>query len=257
MIHKVLKLSITNCYILKAGNCYILVDTGYDWEWETFSAELRKTGISYMDIQWLLLTHHHDDHAGLLNNLLQENPNIKVVMSIHAERLVRAGKNARTGGYINKMVYMLAGLKQRFDKKWTQSFPPYITRDVDILIREELPLRKTGIELDGKIIETPGHTRDSISVVLDDGDCIVGDAASNFLRFAGTRHCAVYLEDLEQFYGSWNTIIEAGAKRIYPSHGPPFSVEELKKNISRNRKRNMVPDSAFISGEREPTGFNK
>lgn len=32
-----------------------------------------------------------------------------------------------------------------------------------------------GIGIDGEIIRTPSHSRDSVSLMLDDGDCIVGD----------------------------------------------------------------------------------
>jgi glyoxylase-like metal-dependent hydrolase (beta-lactamase superfamily II) len=44
-------------------------------------------------------------------------------------------------------------------------------------------LKNIGIE--GKILYTPGHLRDSISVVLSDGNAFVGDAAMNFLNFCG------------------------------------------------------------------------
>ena len=52
---------------------------------------------------------------------------------------------------------------------------------------------------------------------------MVGDAAANFLQFAGTKHCIIYLEDLDQYYQSWVRILEAGAKRIFPAHGEPFA----------------------------------
>lgn len=32
-----------------------------------------------------------------------------------------------------------------------------------------------GIGIDGEIISTPSHSPDSVSLVLDDGDCFVGD----------------------------------------------------------------------------------
>jgi len=242
MIFKTLRLSVTNCYLFKTNDGYALIDTGYDWEWRTFCAELRKSGVEFEDIKHLILTHHHDDHAGLINKLLEQNPRIKVVMSRHAKDLLQKGRNDHTrgGGYINRRIYALATLKRVFDKKWTLTFPPYITRNDDILIDQEVQLQQIGIEADGKILETPGHTVDSISIAFGDGDCIVGDAAANFLRFAGTKYCVVYVMDLDQYYESWTRIIEAGAKWIYPSHGRPFGVEELKKSIYLNKKHNMV-----------------
>ena len=45
MIHSVLKLSVTNCYLLRADNGLVLIDTGYDWEWERFRVALQNTAL--------------------------------------------------------------------------------------------------------------------------------------------------------------------------------------------------------------------
>jgi glyoxylase-like metal-dependent hydrolase (beta-lactamase superfamily II) len=242
MILAVLRLSVTNCYLLRADNGLVLIDTGYDWEWERFRVALRNTGADFGDIGYLVLTHHHDDHAGLIEQLIKETPRIRVVMSKRTRDLLPKGKNDRShgGAYINKRINTLLRVKSILDKRWTHTFPPYIAREDDIIVEGGTRLRGIGIGLDGKIIETPGHTSDSISVVLDDGDCIVGDAAANFLQSAGTKHCIIYVEDLGQYYQSWNRIIEEGAKRIFPAHGKPFRANELKRNIYRNRQQDLV-----------------
>jgi glyoxylase-like metal-dependent hydrolase (beta-lactamase superfamily II) len=76
--------------------------------------------------------------------------------------------------------------------------------------------------------------------LFDDGDCIVGDAAANFLQFAGTKYCVIYIEDIEEYYKSWEKLISAGAQQIFPSHGKPFSALKLRKNINKNSRRTMV-----------------
>jgi hydroxyacylglutathione hydrolase len=131
-------------------------------------------------------------------------------------------------------------LKKFIDKKSNFKFPPYKVRDKDILIAKELRLEQIGIDLGGTIIETPGHSIDSISILFDDGDCIVGDAAANFLQFAGTKYCVIYICDIDEYYKSWGKIISKNAKQILPAHGKAFLVEELKKNIGKNKKKNMV-----------------
>jgi glyoxylase-like metal-dependent hydrolase (beta-lactamase superfamily II) len=47
------------------------------------------------------------------------------------------------------------------------------------------------------ILHTPGHSQDSISVVLADGSAFLGDAAMNFMRFFGTRYRQICAEDYE------------------------------------------------------------
>jgi glyoxylase-like metal-dependent hydrolase (beta-lactamase superfamily II) len=123
----------------------------------------------------------------------------------------------------------------------TETFPPYVTREGDILVSQETSLQQLGIGLDGKIVATPGHSPDSISVALSDGDWLVGDAAANMFQFAGTRYCVIMLDDLDQYYQSWTKMLEAGAEQIFPAHGKPFPADQLRKNINRTKKSDMVP----------------
>jgi hydroxyacylglutathione hydrolase len=243
-----LPLSVTNCFLIKGRNDkYILIDTGYEWDWETFRKRLKQIGVGFSDISHLILTHHHDDHCGLLNQIIEKNSGIQVVMSYLAKDLLMTGVNDRThgGGLINKRIALLiystlAPLKRIKAKKWPMTFPPYAVRKNDILISVETRLSDIGIELNGRIIETPGHSIDSISIIFDDGDCIVGDAAANMLQFAGTKYCVIALGDIDEYYKSWRKIIAENAKRIFPSHGGPFSADKLIAYIGKNKKKNMV-----------------
>jgi glyoxylase-like metal-dependent hydrolase (beta-lactamase superfamily II) len=246
-----LPLSVTNCFLIKIHQKYILIDTGYEYDWELFRQRLKAVNVSLSEISHILLTHHHDDHCGLLQKILAENNDIRIVMSYLAPDLLLKGENDHThgGGLINQRVRWLISLKQFYlsivlkkpvAKKSNLKFPPYPMRVNDILIMGETKLYDIGIELNGRIIETPGHTIDSISVLLDDGDCIVGDAAANFLQFAGTKYCVIFITDIDEYYRSWRKIIAGNAQRIYPAHGKPFSMEKLKKYLGKNKKENMV-----------------
>ena len=88
-------------------------------------------------------------------------------------------------------------------------------------------LKSLGV--DGKILYTPGHSQDSISVILSNGRAFVGDVAMNFLRLTGIGHHPIFIEDINMVHGSWQRLIEQGGKRIYPSHGKPFSAQELAR----------------------------
>jgi hydroxyacylglutathione hydrolase len=239
---KSFKLKVTNIYLLRAGEKYLLVDTGYEYEWERFCQQLAKVGVGQDEIGYLLMTHHHDDHAGLVTHLVEANPSIRVILSCHGTALLAGGKHFHTpdAGYINRQIGFLLWLKGRFDKKWTHAFPPYQARENDILISGETRFEALGIPLAGKIIETPGHSPDHLSVVFDDGDCISGDAAANFLQWAGAKYCIFSVDSLDQYYASWQKLISGGAQRIFPSHGKPFAIEALQRNIGKHKKENMV-----------------
>lgn len=246
-----INLSVTNCYLIKAGERYVLIDTGYEEDWELFRIKLKNTGIDLSQLSHIILTHHHDDHCGLLHDILRENGSIRVVMSRLCKDLIAKGENDQThgGGLLNKRVawlirrkqfYLSVVLRKKIDKAKNLKFAPYIVRECDILIDGDTRLRDIGIPLDGEILLTPGHTVDSISILFDDGDCLPGDAAASMLRFAGTKNCVIFICDIAEYYKSWRKIIAAGAKMIYPAHGKPFSADRLKANLGKNKAENLV-----------------
>lgn len=252
-----IKLSVTNCFLIKTDGGYVLIDTGYEQDWESFKQQIHSNEIDFSQISHIVLTHHHDDHCALLHNILHENSAIKVVMSRDCGKLLLKGENDRThgGGCINRRVAFLLRYKQlylslktgkKMEKKNNLKFSPYQTRDCDILVEGTTTLRAIGISLDGKILETPGHTVDSLSVLFDDGTCLAGDAAADMLKFAGTKNCVIFINDLNEYYKSWEKLIAAGAKTIYPAHGKPFPSERLKQNMRKNKSKNIVPLSTSI-----------
>lgn len=245
-----LKLSVTNCFLVKNGHEYILVDTGYEVDWNLFCKRLKNVNVDFSQISHIILTHHDDDHSGLLNRIINENSKIQIVMSYWAKELLVTGTNDTSHGkkLINKRLEILWALSLKrlkimlstgkyISKKINGKFPPYHVRVRDILITNETRLKDIGIDLEGTIIETTGHTIDSITIIFDDGDALVGDAAANMLQFAGTKYCVVALDDFDQYYQSWQKIIDYNAQRIFPAHGISFPIEKLKQNLGKNTNR--------------------
>ncbi len=59
----------TNYYILDAAQGKLLIDSGWPGTLPKLSAELKRKGIALKEIQYLLVTHFHPDHAGLTQEL--------------------------------------------------------------------------------------------------------------------------------------------------------------------------------------------
>jgi len=246
-----LRLSVTTDYLFRCGDKYALVDTGYEADWELFQKRLAEAGVAISDISHFILTHHHDDHAGCINELIAANPSIIVVMSSLTKELLLAGRNDIThgGGFINKRIAFLIHFK-RFVVSWKTGkavkkednllFKPYVARKGDIVFSGETKLRDIGIDVGGSLVPTPGHTVDSVSVLFDNGNCFVGDSAASMLLFAGTHHCVIFVMDLDQYYASWRLLLSRGAKHILPAHGRPFASSVLEREIGRNRKSDIV-----------------
>lgn len=218
------KLGWTRCFLLKCTGGYLLIDTDYPKQYRLFERKLAGLGIAISEIKYLLLTHHHDDHAGFAAELVRRT-GCQVIVHRHAASALEQGESEDNIKAVNRRIQVVFFFYMLFHKEF--KFPPLMLSERDILIEGDEDSFLKGIGIDGVILHTPGHTRDSISVLLSDGSAFVGDAAMNFLRWTGVGHRPIYIEDIETVYESWRKLRERGAKVIYPSHGRPFSATEL------------------------------
>lgn len=222
----------TNCFILKAWDGYLLIDTSYSEKYDLFLKKLKKRSIKVSEIKYLLLTHYHDDHAGFAARLIKDS-GAKLVVHKNAVPLLEKGISVnpfadKKGRSLNHCVKIANFIHSKFLSR-TFSYPPVILKKGDIVIENNNENVLKDIGINGKIIHTPGHTNDSISVILSDGSAIVGDAAMNFLNFCHIKYRPIYAEDYEEVFKSWKELLEEGAKVIYPAHGKPFKAENLMK----------------------------
>ena len=237
-----LKQEQTTTYLMECREGYLQVDTGYAQDYIAYRQFLEKQGIPLMSIRFLLLTHHHDDHAGYLNELTGDHPEVRIIAHSRAKKLLKQGENNKRngGGLLNRRIYLLFRLKQMLTPDWDLTFEPFELRDRDILVEErarELPA-ETGIE--GLFLHTPGHSSDSISLLRNDGALFCGDLAANFLNWAGAHHATLFNEDVERLYDSWRRVLESGAQRVYPAHGAPFDAAVLREEIGYHRNEDLV-----------------
>ncbi len=204
-----------------------MIDTSYPGYYGQFEKKLAGLGIAASEIKYLLLTHHHDDHAGFAAELVR-NTGCRVIAHRNALSALEQGKYEGTAKPVNRRIRIVMTFYSLFHRgEW--DFPPLRLADRDIIIEGDNEDFLKGIGIDGVILHTPGHTstRDSISVLLSDGSAFVGDAAMNFLRWTGVGHRPIYIEDINIVYESWRKLREHGARVIYPSHGRPFSATKL------------------------------
>lgn len=227
-----IKLSQTNCYILKAKDGFMLVDCGNAHDKETFLKSIQALGIAIADIRYLFLTHHHNDHVGLLNDLVSMNPNVIVILSEKCASYLKTGRhyNHPKQRYANARLRLVVEMFAKLNGGFSLEFPPYVVRSQDIVIPEDNDTLLPELGIQGKILGTPGHTDDSISLVVGDV-AFVGDAVRNLLHVLGAPYLPFLFYDLETCYASWLKIT-AEAKMICPAHGKSFEAEKLRKRHS-------------------------
>ncbi len=220
---KVLKLGSTNCYFLKTQDGYLLIDTSLPEYFQKFLRELKSINVDLSEIKYLLLTHSHDDHAGFAAEL-RERTKCRIIAHKNSIESLKQGTIINVGQFLNRQARVSMTL-YNWIKRRTFEYSPVILSDKDIIVKndDETILKTMGV--DGKIIYTPGHTDDCMSVILKNGDAFVSDACMSNLGFLHYRPIEVY--SLELVFQSWQKIIDNGANHIYPAHGKPFSVQEL------------------------------
>ncbi len=231
---------IMNTYVYPGLDGYIMVDTGYEHSLRDVEKKLNKKNIKLSEIKYVFLTHAHDDHAGFLNEFMHENQDLKVIMSDKAMPTLKRGQNSFEGGCSTILAWIFCKLMGLFGK--AEHLFPAIEDEFDERFIEITEENQKELEelLQGKILFTPGHTSDSIS--LQCGNVIFcGDAAMN--DFPSIKRLIIWIEDKKQFEKSWAAMIGTDAEWIYPAHGKPFSKNDLqkyKKEIAKIRLRSLM-----------------
>ena len=143
----------TNTFLIPATPGYLLLDTDYAGTLPAFYHSIKQVGIKIPDIAYVFATHYHPDHMGLISELMKQG--VKLL-------LLDTQKES-----IHFSDYIFA--RDRLPFEPIDETKATVISCVDS--REFL----AEIGIDGEIISTPSHSPDSISLVLDDGNCFVGD----------------------------------------------------------------------------------
>lgn len=216
---------VVNNYLFAIDEGYILIDTGYENGFARFQRNLKKLNIQPSEIKFIFLTHAHDDHAGFLNKVLAIT-NTKVILHPKAIERLKSGQNSFEGGCSSMLAYIFCKLFALFGKSG-HKFPPikdeYLNR---LITTDSQEFRNLNLPI--QAIETSGHTADHISL-LKDGILFCGDAAMN--GFPSIKRNIIWIENLQDYRKSWEKMIAFNPAKIYPSHGKPFDVNDLKRFI--------------------------
>ncbi|MBQ9120112.1 MAG: MBL fold metallo-hydrolase [Lachnospiraceae bacterium] len=191
---QILKYGNTNTYYIASGTKGLLVDTAWAGTLPAFFKEIKRKNIKVEDIGYLLITHYHPDHMGIAGELVELGVCL-LVMDLQQD-------------YVHSSDAIFA-------KDDRMPFKPISLERATVISCAESRafLKKLGI--DGEILATPGHSEDSVSVVLDEGIAIVGDL------YPLDSVLAYQSEVLEQ---SWNALLSKGLQTVYYGHAKEFDV---------------------------------
>ena len=179
----------TNTVLLQGDRGSILIDTDYAGTMPAFYKAIKELGIKVSDITYVLATHYHPDHMGLISELMSQGVKL-IIMESQTEHV----------HYSDEI----------FAREPKLGFKPIDESQAQVVLFEESRkfLEELGIE--GEIISTQSHSEDSISVILDDGTCIVGDLEP-------LEYLEAY-EDNKALKADWDALLSTAPRRIIYAH---------------------------------------
>jgi len=187
----------THFWVISAGTNRLLVDLGWPGRYGELAANLRRMDIPLAEIRYGLATHYHIDHAGAAQDL--KNAGVPLlVIDIQEEAIPLMAQHIKP------------------EDNYTQ-----IALDDNVVIpcaESRTLLAEIGIA--GEILPTPGHSADSVSLLLDSGEVFTGDL---------TNPAYFVAEDPDAAMASWRLLRKKGAQRVHPGHGPIHPIQVISQ----------------------------
>jgi glyoxylase-like metal-dependent hydrolase (beta-lactamase superfamily II) len=219
---KRLALGMVNAYLLKNKNDYFLIDTGLAMNRSKLEKALEQEGVKPGDIKLVIITHGDIDHIGNCA-YLQKKYGLKIAVHEAEAKQCRTGKlNSSRKRKASGLAKIISYIRYAFVvKPMMKKFPPE-TFEPDMIISDGQDFHKIGF--DAKAVFIPGHTMGSIGILTADGDFFSGDTLINREQ----PMTAYIIENETLLSASLEKIKSLSIRNVYPGHGKPFPMSELK-----------------------------
>ena len=196
-IHE-LHYSNTNTYLIEGEKGKLLFDTGWAGTFPAFCRALGEMKIAAQDIDFILISHYHPDHMGIAQEIGDQG-GVLLVPDVQE-------------GFLHAADHV-------FEKEKNRAFIPVRDDRIRRITIDEGTAVLNEIGIGGRIIHTPGHSEDSISLFLDSGDLFVGDLNPLYELEA---HKGTEIEE------SWNKLLALKPRRVHYGHAKTAVLENLK-----------------------------
>ena len=209
-----------NCYLLKEGENYFLVDAGFSSRRAELDKRLESAGCRRGDLKLIILTHGDLDHCGNAA-FLRNNYGPLIAMHRDDAEMVESGdisvhRKARPDRVTLsfRAIRLLAPLFLKPGQ--FETFKP------DILLEDGQGL--SGFGLNAEVVSIPGHSTGSIGILTADGDLFCGDLLRHVLGNPGFP----MIDDMAAARTSIDKLRKLDIKKVYPGHGTPFTMDTVR-----------------------------
>lgn len=190
---KIIHYNFTHCYLIPTIDGWLMIDNDMPGTLAELWKAVKGAGVRWEEVRWLLVTHFHPDHGGLTGEIKNEE-----------RKLILLDKQVNTRNEQGKYV-----------KTHAHPFAEITLEDTVILAEADSCEFLRSIGVAGQLLWTPGHSSDSVSLLLDDGGAFVGDL---------THYDYLPMYEDEVLHASWRKLRTAGARRIHSGHWPVYDL---------------------------------
>jgi len=202
-----------NCYLIRNGDSYILVDTAWRSKRNKIERNLSQLGCTKGKLKLIVLTHGDFDHCG---NAFYLRSKFDCPVGIHREDSIIT---ERGNMFINK------NKKSYVADLFTRIFLRIDTFKSDVFLEDRMDLGPYGV--DAIILHLPGHSVGSIGVLTSENQLICGDLFEN--RKTPRLY---YVDDPAHIEHSLQKLNQYSIETVFPGHGKPFEFSAFPYNPS-------------------------
>lgn len=246
MIEKI-KIGLNNLYLFKNKNDeYLLLDTGINVKKEKILKKLIQKIGDIKKIKVIVLSHSHTDHVGNLKMLIDEIGDVRVIAHKNSENVLETGRSVIPNGFYPFTEKISKKLKSK--KNFSKNIFPKLEKTdmkkvifINFLQQERILLSEYGFG-NMEIIETKGHSNDSISLAVFDEKnnkkyLFCGDMVQNLcFKFP---LIPLFGENKEELIENWKKIILNGYDKIFPATGKEITARDLIRRLRKDEKNRI------------------
>ncbi|MBR6366053.1 MAG: MBL fold metallo-hydrolase [Lachnospiraceae bacterium] len=188
---RLLKYSTTNTYLIHGRGGYLLLDTGWAGTLPAFYRALGEMKVTAQEIRYVLVTHYHPDHMGIVQDIVNTGAQL-VIVDVQRE--------------------FVHGCDAIFAKEPRVPFASIEEDRARVITCKESRAFLKDFGIEGVILHSPGHSDDSISLWLDEGALFVGDLNPLYER---EMHRGTLID------ATWERLLKKDPKVVYYGHALP------------------------------------
>lgn len=202
----------TSTYLVRGESAAILCDTDYAGTLGAFFREIKAQGVGLEDISYVMATHYHPDHSGIIGELMRLGVKL-LLIDVQMEYVHFPDAIFARDGRIR--------------------YEPVDEGAAVVISCAQSRAFLASLGIGGEIISVPSHSADSVALILD-GDHPDGEVTAGGSDTAGCGKCAVggccIAGDLEPFEyidaydensalrADWERVLSHRPQTVYYAH---------------------------------------